>query len=152
MPLNPSTLVTAIDEFGNPDSPAFIAFPADEADAAVKLAAAFKRYMLEIVNPPPGAGTVAGHNAGEAAMRSALAGMSAPAGVGIVALKAGFVAYVAAFFATTAPVVSFAPPGAPLFPPTMVPGAGTLAFVTFVDTWIRTGTASVPPATPLVWG
>lgn len=128
--------------------------PVLASDLAERWSDSFYSYMLEISNPAPGAGTLAGHNAGKAAMKSILeATILNPPPAGLVALTAGLTAYCLAFAGTTAPYVSFPPPS-PLPPPPPTPAAipvAALAMATTIHLWASSGTSSIPPAPPTPW-
>ena len=154
MPLNPLTLADGIREFTDPDFAGFTGLPQNTQDVGIKWAKAFKKYMIEIANPPPGAGTIAGHSAGESAMASTMSGIITPLPpTGLIAIQAGALAYVLAFSATTAPIISIPPPVPLILPPTPPTPApiATIQMATIIDLWVRTGLSSVPPAPPIPW-
>ena len=153
MPLNPLTLINAIREFADPDYSGFLGHPLSEADAAIKWASAYKRYMSGISNPAPSPGALAGLEAAEKAMIGVLAGMAAPPPLGIAALQGGFAAFAGTFALTTAPFVSIPPPAPipiiPTPPLAGLPAATKMAGI--IDIWTRSGTSSVPPVSPIPW-
>jgi hypothetical protein len=149
MPLLLPTLVDELRKIIDNEFSGFEGFPTNDVQTADRWAAAFGTYMVGITNPPPGAGTIAGHSAGRSAMAAALAGMSVP-GLAIVLLPLGFAAYAAAFAGTTAPFVS-GPPPAPLVMPPLPPASGLVAataLAAVIDAWTRTGLTGLPPASP----
>lgn len=155
MPLNPVTLADAIREFSDPDYSGFTGFPANPQETGQKWAAAFKRYMLLIGNPPPGAGTLAGHSSGETIMASTMAGILTPLPpTGVIALQNGLVAYVGVFSTSTAPFITLPPAGPPpiaITPPSPAQVAAT-TLATLIHAWCLTGLSSLPPpAPPLPW-
>lgn len=128
--------------------------PVTAEDLAERWADAFYYYMLEISNPAPGAGTIAGHNAGKASMKAIMAAtILLPPPAGLIALTAGLTSYCTLFAATTAPYIS-SPPPSPLPPPPPIPApieVAALAMATTIHTWVLTGLSSVPPAPPINW-
>ena len=132
MPLLPAVLESGLQELV--DDP-----PDSEQVAIERHAAVFRAYMEGITNPavPPPA-----HDAAEAAFIAAAAGQA----LSIAFVQAAYSAYVVALAPLSAPFVSIPPAGLPPLTPVPLP-----AYVVAVDTWVRTGTASVPPAPPVPW-
>lgn len=151
MPLLAPTLINSLRSFMDPDFSGFSGFPT-ESTAPQLWTDAFQSYILLIVNPPAGAGTMAGHSAGATAMKVALSGMAAP-GVAASILPAAFAAYAAAFASTTAPFVSIPPPAPFVLPfePTTIGEEAATIIGTAIHLWTITGVSSIPPATPVVW-
>ena len=122
---------------------------------ADKWSTAFDSYMRTISNPAsPALFTPAGFDAAKAAMQQSLLGMTA-APVALAAFLAGFTAYVGIVAAVSAPFVSTPPIGpvplpAALAVPAPIPVSAAAAALA-IDTWVRTGTASIPPSPPLPW-
>lgn len=132
MPLLPTALEAELQKLV--DSPF-----ADEAEAITAHAAAFRTYMEGISNP---VGTPVAHDAGEAAFISAAPGQS----LSLAALQAAYVAYVGAFAPLVVPYVATPPPGPPPLAIVSLP-----AYALSIDTWLKMGTASIPPVPPVPW-
>lgn len=152
MALLPNIFADELDKFGNPDSPIFVAGPADEADAAVKHAAAFSTYMRLLTTVPPVLPPV--HDAAQAVMQTALVGQALPAPASAPVINAAYLGYTAAISAALAlsgyvTAVPGLAPGPILVPPP--PGSGSLAYAAIVHAWVIKITGSVPPAPPAPW-
>lgn len=137
MPLNPIVLLDRMQLLV--DEP-----PPDEPTSILEHAAAFRAYMEGLINPAvlPG-----GHDVAEEAFVAVAQGQSLPPPIGILAVQTAYVAYVTALAALTAPFVTVPPPG----PPALAAALSLESYVGIVDLWVRTGTASVPPAPPIPW-
>lgn len=149
MPLNPATLADALTELYDFVHAATGPIPADVL--AQKWTDAFQKYMTEAVNPTANPAALA---AGASAMQPVLsATILRPPPAGLAALTAGLTAFATAFALLTAPFIS-TPPPAPLPPPPAVPGPSPIAAAAMaatIHTWAITGTASIPPAPPILW-
>lgn len=132
MPLLASTLQSALQALV--DAP-FL----DEAEAIEAHAAAFRTYMEGLVNPPA---LPAAHDEAEAAFILAAPGQS----LSLTVIQDAYVAYVTTLAPLTVPYDSVPPAGPP--PLALV---DLTVYVTSIDLWVRTGTASLPPLPPDPW-
>lgn len=118
--------------------------PPDETTSIELHADAFAAYMATLTNPVSNPGAIA---AGRSAFVAAAQGQSLPPPVGILAVQGAYSAFAAAWAALTAPYVAV-PPAAP---PGIAAATSLPSYVGIISTWLATGTASVPPASPVAW-
>jgi hypothetical protein len=118
--------------------------PPDEATSIELHADAFTALMATLINP---VGTPAALAAGRAAFVAAAQGQSLPPPIGIAAVQGAYVAFVTAWAALTAPYVSTPPAG----PPPVATATSLPSYVQVVAEWLATGTAAVPPSSPIPW-
>ena len=137
MPLLSTTLRDAILDFSDPQNRNF---PGDAADTGKKWAAAFRAYFEEISNP---ACLPIAHVTGEAnCVTEMVPEVQAVDGAAQKAIAAGLQAYVAA------PPAGFILPS---MPPTDSAVDAATILADEINTWVKTGTAAIPPATASNW-
>ena len=148
MPLLSTTLSDAILAFSDPQNRNF---PGDAADTGKKWAAAFRTYFEGISNPVC---LPIAHVTGEASCVSAMTPLvQATDGAAQAALAAGLQAYVVVIVANCAPYVATPPAGfiLPSMPPTDSAVDAATILADGINTWAKTGMASIPPATASNW-
>jgi hypothetical protein len=121
--------------------------------AQMRHASAFQEYMEGLVTLPLVPSFV--HEQAATAMSSALAGQHLAPPAGIVAINAGYLAYVGvvlAYLATLGWIPSIPPiPTGPIDVASVTAGLTSTEYVARVHGWVTAISGSIPPVAPVRW-